>query len=166
MRRLSTTPMPCRSNIRNRGSAKYLVSTLSRGSALSPLHSISSRQDLSETIPQTTTDVLPPRKHYHPLSVWLSSRNLLRQGRAHMPSGCTGSSATRKCLQSLCSWVAVHKCDTLADHRHGPWVTTQHNPNKSHFHPGVSFTSVVFLSEKHFRVFPYHHNMNSLPRVL
>ena len=56
-------------------------------------------------------------------------------------------------LQSLCSWVAVHKCDTLTDHRHGPWVTTQHNPYKSHFHPGVSFTSVVFLSPKYLEFF-------------
>ena len=29
-------------------------------------------------------------------------------------------------------------------HRHDPGVTTQHNPSKSHFHPGSSLNLVVF----------------------
>lgn len=152
MRRLSTAPMPCRSNIRNRGSAKYLVSTLSRGGALSPLDSIPrdktfQRRSLRPPRTRSRLETIPPSVRLAEFSQPTPS------GQSPYAKWLHWKLHDTKRLQSLCSWVAVHKCDTLADHRHGPWVTTQHNPYKSHFHPGVSFTSVVFLSPKYLEFF-------------
>jgi hypothetical protein len=88
---------------------KYLVLTLCRGGALFPQDSVNLfchdahfaqmakwrlRRDFSKAIPQTNPDALHPTNHYHPLSVWLSSRNLVGQDRAHMTRSCTGSFTT------------------------------------------------------------------------
>ena len=57
--------------------------------------------------------------------------------------GCTVANE-QGCLQSLCSWVAVHKCDTHDRHINDSGVTTQHNPIHATFHPGSSLNLVVF----------------------
>src|SRR3954467_11400577 len=85
--------------------------------------------------PPWTRSILSP---YHQLSKWLSYCNLYDQGRAHMPCGCTRSflyGISNPFVPGWLSTSAIHK----VDHRHGPCVTTQQNPNIP-FHPGVSFT--------------------------
>jgi hypothetical protein len=52
------------------------------------------RRDLLEAIPQTNPNAFHPITIYHPLSVWLSSHNLVSQDRAHMTRGCTRSFTT------------------------------------------------------------------------
>jgi hypothetical protein len=105
-----TASKSCRSKLSVTGdTTKYLVLTLCRGGALFPQDSVKLfchdahfaqmakwrlRWDLSEAIPQTNSDAFHPTNHYHPLSVWLSSRNLVSQDRAHMTRGCTGSFTT------------------------------------------------------------------------
>jgi hypothetical protein len=105
-----TASNSCRSKLSITGdTAKYLVLTLCRGCALFPQDSVNLfchdahfaqmakwrlRWDFSEVIPQTNPDALHPTKHYHPLSIWLSSHNLIGQDRAHMTRGCTGSFTT------------------------------------------------------------------------
>jgi hypothetical protein len=105
-----TASKSCRSKLSVTGdTAKYLVLTLCRGGALFPQDSVNLfchdahftqiakwrlRRDLSEAILQTNPDAFHPTNHYHPLSVWLSSRNLVSQDRAHMTLGCTGSFTT------------------------------------------------------------------------
>jgi hypothetical protein len=105
-----TASKSCRSKLSVTGdTAKYLVLTLCRGCALFPQDSVNPfchdahfaqmarwrlRRDLSEAIPHTNSDAFHPTIHYHPLSVWLSSHNLIGQDRAHMTRGCTESFTT------------------------------------------------------------------------
>jgi hypothetical protein len=102
-----TASISCRSKLSITGdTAKDLVLTLCRGGALFPqdlanlfchdahfaqMAKWRLRRDLSEAIPQTSPDALHPIIIYHPLSMWLSSHNLVSQDRAHMTRGCTGS---------------------------------------------------------------------------
>jgi hypothetical protein len=147
----------CRSKLSVTGdTAKYLVLTLCRGCALFPQDSVSPfchdahfaqmakwrlRRDLSEAIPQTNPDAFHPNNNYQPLSVWLSSRNLVSQDRAHMTRGSTGSFTTWTSPISL--FMGGHPQVRYTWRFRGsttwPLGTTQHNPSY-HFHPGVSLT--------------------------
>src|SRR3954465_13137609 len=71
--------------------AKYLVFILSRGGALSPQDSTCIETRLFRNNPSDHHGRVPSYHHYHLLSIWMSSCNLVGQGRAHMPCGCTRS---------------------------------------------------------------------------
>src|SRR3954466_16170523 len=62
------------------------------------------------------------------LPIWLSSCNLVGQGRAHMLCGCTRSfsklNISNPFVPGWPSTSVIHK----VNHRHGPCVTTQHKP--------------------------------------
>ena len=110
-------------NVRNRGHGYDHSLTLSRGCARSPLDSINPfcpwpscgekerrrlRRDLWEMFPGSSGQT---HTREHPLrTAGIGAYNLLSQGRAIIPSGCTGSKLNLERLKSLCSWVAVHKC--------------------------------------------------------
>jgi hypothetical protein len=105
-----TASKSCRSKLSITGdTTKYLVFNPMQRCALFPQDSVNLfchdahfaqmakwrlRRDLSEAIPHTNPDAFHPTIHYHPLSIWLSSRNLVSQDRAHMTRGCTGSFTT------------------------------------------------------------------------
>ncbi len=80
---------------------KYLGFTLSRCGALSPQDSTCIETRLFRSNPSDHHGRVPSYHHYHLLSVWLSSCNLVGQGRAHMPCGCTRSFMTRTSQISL-----------------------------------------------------------------
>src|SRR3954463_14777050 len=94
-------------------------------------------------IPPWTRSNLSP---YHQLSIWLSSCNLVGQGRAHMPCGCSRSFSTLNVSNPFVpgwpSTSVIHK----VNHRHGPCVTTQHKPIFP-FHPGDSFTCIFIIKK-------------------
>src|SRR3954469_25849170 len=119
--------------------AKYLGFTLSRGGALSPQDSTCIDTRLFRSIPLDHHGRVPSYQPYHQLSIWLSSCNLVGQGRAHIPCGCTRSFSTLNISNPFVlvwpSTSVIHK----VNHRHGPWVTTQHKPTIL-FHPADSFT--------------------------
>ena len=127
--------------------AKYLGFTLSRGGALSPQDSTCIETRLFRSIPLDHHGRVLSYQLYHHLSIWLSSCNLVGQGRAHMPCGCTRIILTQNISNTFVSgWPStsvIHK----VNHRHGPCVTTQHKPIFP-FHPGVSFLS-CFIKQKH-----------------
>ena len=127
--------------------AKYLVLTLYRGCTNLPtwpslffFHDAHFAQmdicrlgrDFSEVIPQTIL--------YGPIPTYIPLHHLSRRIRVLtsysikpepiLACGCTVANE-KGCLQSLCSWVAVHKCDTHDCHRDDSGVTTQHNPSNT-----------------------------------
>src|SRR4051812_49389553 len=69
---------------------------------------------------------------HHQLSIWLSSCNLVGQGRAHMSCGCTRSFLTLNISNLFVpgwpSTSVIHR----VNHRYGPCVTTQHIWYKFH----------------------------------
>src|SRR4051812_23925333 len=73
---------------------KYLGFTLSRGGELSPQYSTCIETRLFRSNPSDHHGRVPSYQLYHHLSIWLSSCNLVGQGRAHMPCGCTGIFST------------------------------------------------------------------------
>ena len=111
--------------------AKYLGFTLSRGGALSPQDSTCIETRLFRSNLWDHHGSVPSYHHYHLLSIWLSSCNLVGQGRAHMPCGCTGSFSTLNISNLFVpgwpSTSVIHR----VNHRHGPCVTTQHKPYQS-----------------------------------
>src|SRR4051812_47869521 len=119
--------------------AKYLGFTLSRGGALSPQVSTCIEKRLFVSIPSDHHGCIPSCQPYHQLSIWMSSCNLVGQGRAHMPCGCTISFSTLNISNLFVTrWPStsvIHK----VNHRHGPCVTTQHKPIFP-FHLGDSLT--------------------------
>src|SRR3954463_7028658 len=74
---------------------KYLGFTLSRGGALFPQDLTCIETRLFRNNPSDQHRRVPSYHHYHQLSACLSSYNLVGQGRAHMPCGCTGSFSTQ-----------------------------------------------------------------------
>src|SRR3954464_2086277 len=74
--------------------AKYLGFILSRGGALSPQDSTCIETRLFRSLPLDHHGRIPSYQPYHQLSILLSSCNLVGQGRAHMPCGCTRSLST------------------------------------------------------------------------
>ena len=128
---------------------KYLGFTLSRGGALSPQDSTCIETRLFRSIPLDHDGRVPSYQPYHQLSIWLSSCNLVGQGRAHMPCGCTRSFSTLNISNLFVpGWPSTSEIHQV-NHRNGPWVTTQHKPYFP-LHPGVSLTS-CFLSPKTYR---------------
>ena len=130
--------------------AKYLGFTLSRGGALSPQDSTCIETRLFRSIPLDHHGRVPSYQPYHQLSIWLSSCNLVGQGRAHMPCGCTRSFSTLNISNPFVpgwqSTSVIHK----VNHRHGPCVTTQHKPIFP-FHPGDSFTCCFIIQKQSHR---------------
>ena len=127
--------------------AKYLGFTLSRDGALFPQDSTCIEMIILRNNPSDHHGRVPSYHHYHQLSIWLSSCNLVGQGRAHMPCGCTGSFSTLNISNLFVpgwpSTSVIHK----VNHRHGPCVTTQHKPIFP-FHLGDSLTC-CFINQKH-----------------
>src|SRR3954463_4454263 len=127
--------------------AKYLGFTLSRGGALCPQYSTCIETRLFRSIPLDRHGCVPSYPPYHQLSIWLSSCNLVGQGRAHMPCGCTRSFSTINISNLFVpgwpSTSVIHK----VNHRHGPCVTIQHKPIFP-FYPGDSLTC-CFINQKH-----------------
>src|SRR3954468_11922166 len=78
-----------------RGHDLVLSFTLSRGGAISPQDSTCIETRLFRSNPLDHHGRVPSYHHYYPMSVWLSSCNLVSQGRAHMPCGYTRSFTTR-----------------------------------------------------------------------
>jgi hypothetical protein len=85
-------------------------------------------------IPARTRSIL---QHYHPLFAWLSSRNLVGQGRAHIAMWLHWKLLNIERLQSLCSWAAIptYVCTPLTDLTNPPrWfinlVVFHHTKNK------------------------------------
>src|SRR3954468_13436086 len=109
--------------------AKYLDFTLSRGGALSPQDSTCIETRSFRSLPLDQMDAYQTYHPYHLLSIWLSYCNLYDPGRAHIPCGCTRSFLTfgisNLFVPGWLSTSVIHK----VDHRYGPCVTTQHNPN-------------------------------------
>src|SRR3954470_11188907 len=126
--------------------AKYLGFILSRVCALSPQDTTCIETRLFRSIPLDHHGRVPSYQPYHQLSIWLSSCNLVGQGRAHMPCGCTRSLSTLNISNLFVpgwrSISVIHK----VNHRHGPCVTTQHKPFFP-FHPGDSLTC-CFINQK------------------
>src|SRR3954471_13285051 len=100
---------------------KYLGFTLSRGQ-----DSTCIEMRLFRSIPLDHHGRVPSYQPYHQLSIWLSSCNLVGQGRAHIPCGCSRSLTTLNISNLFVpgwpSTSVIHK----VNHRHGPCVTTQH----------------------------------------
>src|SRR3954468_303283 len=126
--------------------AKYLGFTLSRGGALSPQDSTCIEMRLFKSIPLDHHGRVPSYQPYHQLFIWLSSCNLVGQGRAHIPCGCTRSFSTLNISNLFgprwSSTSVIHK----VNHRHGPCVTTQHKPVFP-FHLGDTLTC-CFINQK------------------
>src|SRR4051812_26190181 len=95
MRRLLITSMSLMLKLSVAGDmAKYLGFILSRGGALSPQDSTCIETRLFRSIPLDHHGRISSYQPYHQLSIWLSSCNLVGQGRAHMPCGCTRTFST------------------------------------------------------------------------
>src|SRR3954467_5463231 len=124
-----------------RDMAKYLDFTLCRGGALSPQDLVSQDKIFQKPSLRPKMDAFQPIKHYHPLSIWLSSCNLYDHGRAHIAKWLHLKLLNICHHKSLCSWVAIHKCDTQGSPVPWPCVTTQPKTTKQvPFHPGDSLT--------------------------
>src|SRR4051812_25561465 len=99
--------------------AKYLGFTLSRGGALSPQDSTCIEMRLFRSFPSYHHGRVSSYQTYHQLSIWLSSCNLVGQGRAHMPCGCTRIFSTLNISNLFVpgwpSTSVIHK----VNHRHG-----------------------------------------------
>ena len=124
--------------------AKYLVLTLSRGCARSPLDSINpnyplhsfsekEKEEIETRLFRSCFPMIIPGDHrppINPTSVDLLTQvhtNLLRQDRAHMTCGCTRSYWTRRVYNLfkpgwLSTIVHFHQGQITIDmnHRHGP----------------------------------------------
>ena len=106
--------------------AKYLVLTLSRGCARSPLdltnpnypHTPIVIGEKKKVKTRSFGSIFPPhtgltrsnlQSSTTTCQAGVSPRNLFDQDRAHMTNGCTGSNLHLEFFRSLCSWVAIHK---------------------------------------------------------
>src|SRR3954462_3629490 len=108
---------------------KYLGFTLSRGGALSPQYLTCIEMGLFRSNPSDHHGRVPSYQLYHHLSIWLSSCNLVGQGRAHMTCGCTRSSLTQNISNPFVPRWPSTSVIHMVNHRHGPRVTTQEKPH-------------------------------------
>jgi hypothetical protein len=129
--------------------AKYLVLTLCRGGALFPqdlvnpfcreTHFASNGQVKTKmrpfrSIPSDQMDAFHPTNIYHPLSAWLEFLQLSWPRQSPYCHVVALEASRLECLQSLCSWVAVHKWDTpggLEVRRHDPREPLNINQSKA-----------------------------------
>src|SRR3954465_6906044 len=96
MRRSLIISMPLMLKMSNtEDTTKYLGFTLLRGGALFSQDSTCIETRHFRNNPSDQHRRVPSYHHYHQLSACLSSCNLVGQGRAHMPCGCTRSFSTQ-----------------------------------------------------------------------
>src|SRR3954465_15513933 len=103
-----------------RDTAKYLGFTLSRGGALSPQDSTCIDTRLFRSIPLDHHGCVPSYQPYHQLSIWLSSCNLVGQGRAHMSCGCTRSFSTLNTSNPFVPGCPSTSVIHQVNHKNGP----------------------------------------------